>query len=411
MADIIGSGNKKDKWTKKVTDWINWLNEKKQATLVAGDNVTLTPQQDGTVQIDAGGGAVALDDLTDVDVSSVTDGQALVYDATNQEWIAGEAGQVDDVKVNGTSVVSNKIAEITSYKEVTQDEYDALSEAQKMNGVAYFIKDAMLPSRSNIYAPVIYSTNERMVGVYIDGKPLYQKTLVATSTDTTGTDVNIDMASFNIDTCVDITGTFDRITGGGNKRIYMFNAYESSEYWSFVRYMATEKMITFKIAMSIGQSTTKQTFTIRYTKTTDVAGSGNWGADGIPMHHYDNVERIIGTWTSGETLYEKTVTIPYSGASRRTNYVLFGIRTGDFPNPQYQLKSITGYVGSSSNGMIPIGGRNYRSENNSIVVDKYVECLVYYNDVILYDSQGLADLDNVVAPSSLFATVRYTKAT
>ena len=305
MADIINSGNKKDKWTKKVTDWINWLNEKKQATLVAGDNVTLTPQQDGTVQIDAGGGAVALDDLTDVDVSSVTDGQALVYDELNEKWIAGEAGQGDDVVMNGNSIVTNKVASFKNYKEITRSQYDALPDTKYSDGILYCITDSGV-KREGTYSPVIYSLAEREIGVYLDGKPLYQKTLVATSTDITGTDVNIDVASLNIDTCVDITGTFDRIKGGGNKRIYMFNAYESSEYWSFVRYQDTEQRVTFKIAMAIGQGTTKQTITIRYTKTTDNAGAGSWTTDGVPAHHYSTSEKVIGTWLDGKTLYEKT---------------------------------------------------------------------------------------------------------
>ena len=36
-----------------------------------------------------GGGASALEDLTDVDITTPTDGQALVYDATNDKWING----------------------------------------------------------------------------------------------------------------------------------------------------------------------------------------------------------------------------------------------------------------------------------------------------------------------------------
>ncbi len=36
-----------------------------------------------------GGGASALEDLIDVDITTPTDGQALVYDATNDKWING----------------------------------------------------------------------------------------------------------------------------------------------------------------------------------------------------------------------------------------------------------------------------------------------------------------------------------
>jgi len=56
----------------------------------------------------------------------------------------GGTGDVADVEVNGTSVVdpTTKVAEITSYEEVTQSEYEALPSSKLTNGIAYFIKDA-----------------------------------------------------------------------------------------------------------------------------------------------------------------------------------------------------------------------------------------------------------------------------
>ena len=58
----------------------------------------------------------------------------------------GGGGNVDDVLVNGVSVVDgNHDAQITSYEEVTQAQYDALPSSKLTNGVAYFIKDAPAP--------------------------------------------------------------------------------------------------------------------------------------------------------------------------------------------------------------------------------------------------------------------------
>ena len=57
---IIGSGNKQDKWTIRVTDLLNWLNDHKSPVLVAGENITLTQNANGTITISAssgGGGA------------------------------------------------------------------------------------------------------------------------------------------------------------------------------------------------------------------------------------------------------------------------------------------------------------------------------------------------------------------
>lgn len=58
----------------------------------------------------------------------------------------GGGGNVNDVLVNGVSVVdSNHDAQITSYEEVTQAQYDALPSSKLTNGIAYFIKDAPAP--------------------------------------------------------------------------------------------------------------------------------------------------------------------------------------------------------------------------------------------------------------------------
>lgn len=56
-------------------------------------------------------------------------------------------------------------------RELTQAEYDALSEAEKMNGTTYYITDAS--NRQND----VYSTTEQAIGTWIDGKTIYRKTI------------------------------------------------------------------------------------------------------------------------------------------------------------------------------------------------------------------------------------------
>lgn len=70
-------------------------------TLVGGTNVTITGNAGtDTITIAAGGGgASALDDLTDVIITTPTNGQALKYNGTNwvNSTIAGGAGALDDL--------------------------------------------------------------------------------------------------------------------------------------------------------------------------------------------------------------------------------------------------------------------------------------------------------------------------
>ena len=89
-----------------------------------GDTVTWT-------QIQATGTKIAEIDIngTSTDVYAPTGG--------------GGGGSVNDVLVNGVSVVDgNGDAQITSYKEVTQAQYDALPSTKESDGVLYCIKDA-----------------------------------------------------------------------------------------------------------------------------------------------------------------------------------------------------------------------------------------------------------------------------
>lgn len=64
-------------------------------------------------------------------------------DIIDQNMGGGGGGSVNDVLVNGVSVVDgNGDAQITSYKEVTQAQYDALPSTKESDGVLYCIKDA-----------------------------------------------------------------------------------------------------------------------------------------------------------------------------------------------------------------------------------------------------------------------------
>ena len=73
----------------------------KQDTLVPGTNINIDPN---TNVISASTGASSLDDLTNVDITTPADGDALVYDATNQKWVNGAGG-------GGTTVVPNPVGE------------------------------------------------------------------------------------------------------------------------------------------------------------------------------------------------------------------------------------------------------------------------------------------------------------
>ena len=82
---------------------------------------TVTNGQDGT-------GASSVSELTDVDLTGLSNGDVLIYNSTSQEWEAGEIqGGVTDVQVNGSSVMDGTVAKINLSTYATKTEVNAKS--------------------------------------------------------------------------------------------------------------------------------------------------------------------------------------------------------------------------------------------------------------------------------------------
>lgn len=161
-------------------------------------------------------------------------------------------------------------------------------------------------SGAEFYHPVIYSTEEREIGVWTDNKPLYQKTII-TNNPSVNTDEAISVTDLNIDTLVDIEGRYTRVaTWASLEFAYEFNCYEASQYNSYLRYSITNDAIQYAIRLGENETTTYQAFTLQYTKTTDVAGSGSYNTLGVPNVHYTTDEQVIGTWIDGKPIYQKS---------------------------------------------------------------------------------------------------------
>lgn len=160
-----------------------------------------------------------LSDLGDVNISSPTNEQVLRYNSSTNKWVNSEDSGGTEVEANpsetatdiltsikiadaiysieggGSDVVANPTGTATDtlnklqvdeiiyrieggggsadHITLTQAEYDALVEAGTVDPDAfYFISDAVLPQYSHDY-----STSEQIVGTWIDGSPVYEKTI------------------------------------------------------------------------------------------------------------------------------------------------------------------------------------------------------------------------------------------
>lgn len=363
----------------------------------SGGSVT-DVQVDGTSVVNGQGIAVLttpnVSNLKDTNISNPSSGQTLQFNATNNKWenvTPASGGNVDDVKVNGSSVVdSNKVAQIKSYKEVTQAEYNALPASKTSDGVLYCIKDA---GGADSFPPLIYSDEEREVGVWRDGKPLYQKTFIVNQ-------LTISSNSSASITISDYISNVEKIIAIPSVRISSINyvipnVFMNSSLSVYGFGVAHENTTIIISRGNTGSSYTGDyEITLQYTKTTDVAGSGSWTTHGTPTHHYSTTEQVIGTWIDGKPLYEITITAEHLTRNSNWQTIAHGIANIDKIVHYFGRLYITS---DQAYWMIPaprVGGTN----GYSLYIDR--TNIKYIN--ILHDTNTTEDVSFVI---------QYTKTT
>ena len=153
----------------------------------------------------------------------------------------------------------------------------------------------------NIFTPQIYSTEEKCVGAWIDNKPLYAKTievsnLVSGNNTVSHNIANIEMTVENLSFLVDSNGYTNQLP-----------AISTVNGWSARARDFGSTSFVIELGSEIARYYTDAKVTMFYTKTTDTAGSGEYNTLGVPMVHYSTDEQVIGTWTDGKPLYQRTI--------------------------------------------------------------------------------------------------------
>ncbi len=163
-----------------------------------------------------------------------------------------------------------------------------------MNGIKY------AGGISYYFNRVIYSDKEQRIGIWRDNKPLYQKTIDCGTCPDNATKA-IPHGISNIDKIVSFNGM-----GYNGSNFYHIPSVNRLQVGYQIQIDANLTNVNIYTATNLFVGVHVY-ITIQYTKTTDVAGSGDWNTDGAPMHHYLTTEHVIGTWIDGSTLYEKTI--------------------------------------------------------------------------------------------------------
>lgn len=207
---------------------------------------------------------------------------------------------------------------------------------------------------ATIISPEIYSTEEREIGVFSDGKPLYEKIIELTKTDI-GHAGNVDVSHgiSNIDTPVSISRKEIRYGNGA-----MVSSYYYSSAWRLDVNDFGRTSIQVMIGDNVWNNMTansKFAIGLQYTKTTDSPGSGTWTPEGQLAHHYSTSEHIVGTWIDGSPVYEITysglsVNCPNASTWYSTGIAYGNIKTivGGFCGDSYgqMVSAVIGYTGT-----------------------------------------------------------------
>lgn len=263
-------------------------------------SITLNQAADATIALDAGGGGSGGHTILDDEGTSLT--------------------QRNDLQFKGAYSVDNntdQITEVNVVREMTALEFEQLTDDEKVGIIN--VTDAT-SSGDNEFQPIIYSEEEREIGVWKDGKPLYEKTL-SISTLVSGTYTTV---PYNIDD-IDYIFIHNAVTQFvvNNNIVYgtsmpYVSSPSSEQFCVDVNTNADSVGYICGIALAGGSAIV----VLRYTKTTDTAGSGVWTPQGVPAVHYSTEEHIVGTWVDGSTLYEKTLTFTAPSSNAYTSQSL-----------------------------------------------------------------------------------------
>lgn len=226
-----------------------------------------------------------------------------------------------------------------------------------------------------------YSTEEKQVGCWTDGKPLYQKTLHLSGTASSN--------DYNINETLDATFEIKHILDGGCWRggtLFNPSIYPPQPIWYRYAFDPSSHILNLRVGNS-NNNAIEAYVTIQYTKTTDTAGSGIWTPSGSYAVHYSETEHVIGTWIDGKPLYEITIdggALP-SGTSKTITTPANIKRVIDFEGVAYN---------DADDRPLPFSANN----NNEIRVDR---------------AQGVLRIITFATWNgySFYLTIRYTKTT
>lgn len=240
----------------------------------------------------------------------------------------------------------------------------------------------------------LYSTTEKIVGQWIDGKPLYQKTIAITSgMPSSGGRTEFNHNIENIDYIVSQRARIiypDSMVGMECDSVYI-DGPDSLSNTQIAMVAVNATKIILKNTKTLAN--TELYVTLQYTKTTDSAVE-SYGTDTT----YSTDEHVVGSWIDGRPVYQKTIV---STQVPNNNYVQIphGITNMDFCISFDGMILNEGHTAADTYAFVPLPRVSDNNANN------FIQTQVTRTYVELYGRQ--------TAHSNIFnrwiATIKYVK--
>lgn len=272
---------------------------------------------------------------------------------------------------NGTALTQENGLQFTGAVSVSDDSVNGRTVVDVEGGV--------------IYLPTIYSEEERQVGVWRDGKPLYQKTLVMNNLNLNTSGTAVDITSLGVDMCCPVYEGSYYIVSGVKRGFARLEYQQPNEVYLYP---------------AVNRTGTTSFITLQYTKTTDTAGSGDWTPSGARAVHYSTNEQVIGTWIDGKPVYECTFYLATASLSSKE----FPISTG--------LSNIKKIL--TCTGVLTNGSETYMLPFERLTERESIRTFARVNSdgtVTLNVITGVGGSSVYSTVTDVYVTITYTKTT
>lgn len=246
------------------------------------------------LQTGGGGGSSTFADLDDVDLNNLQNGQVPKWNSQTEKWENADAGGTGGghvIEDEGTALTQRDTLNFVDFDledddtnektvvqshELTQEEFAEI----------FSTLPTMLDKSSLSVDSLNFSLSEKVIGTWIDGKPLYQKTI-----DFEGLPSNaqkqVSIANLSIDRVVYCGGYALNPTSHNMRPIVLASGSVNDQIRVGINQNNTVDLNTYTTWTGYSECY----ITIRYTKTSDSALSSG--------------EKIVGQWIDGKAIYEK----------------------------------------------------------------------------------------------------------